>query len=731
MPMKKLLPLFLFLLTASMAFAYQATIFGYVKEANGTAVPNVPVLVKIVSNNGLLQSQTVLTQGNGKYIAVFTLDDAILEAKAIIEVQDCNNIELSKTVGFSKNNPNADAHFTWCASGCELEVKIEKIVNNSGSSVLKAVVMGGTAPFTYTWSSGQNSQSIEISPNHKYYCVTVTDQNGCTGKACVVLENQDDCAVEIEKVALDNAGTKFTLKAVTKGSGPFTYKWSNGADGPTIMVTESGTYCVTITSADGCTAQDCITVEIKGNSDCGVEIVKVPANTPNGQFTLKAIAKGVAPFTYNWNTGATTPTIVMEKPGEYCVNITDANGCEAKTCFVWKEGGDCGVEIKVVYDGGKAKLSAVAKGAAPFTYHWSKGATTPTIVVEKPGEYCVNITDANGCESKACVQVKFSNTLDCQVKILVLPTKDPGIVKLVALANPSGNVKYAWSNGANTPFILVEIPGEYCVNVTNAAGCEAKACVKLPEAPNKDCGVEIAKLPASTPNGKFSLKAIAKGVAPFTYKWNTGATTQIIEIEKPGEYCVVVTDANGCEAKACLVIKGKDEGPKDCAVHIKLKPLSNTGDGFALYAVAKGTPPFKFIWSTGETGQQITVVESGLYCVTVTNDAGCEAVTCLEIDKDGFTGSDPNETGFKIINSYPVPSTTEINYVVQMPSESSLMIEVVNLKGELVRQVFYDLLDQGQHLLQVPIHDLATGIYVVRLITPTEVITTKLIRKEG
>ena len=661
MPMKKLLPLFLFLLTASMAFAYQATIFGYVKEANGTAVPNVPVLVKIVSNNGLLQSQTVLTQGNGKYIAVFTLDDAILEAKAIIEVQDCNNIELSKTVGFSKNNPNADAHFTWCASGCELEVKIEKIVNNSGSSVLKAVVMGGTAPFTYTWSSGQNSQSIEISPNHKYYCVTVTDQNGCTGKACVVLENQDDCAVEIEKVALDNAGTKFTLKAVTKGSGPFTYKWSNGADGPTIMVTESGTYCVTITSADGCTAQDCITVEIKGNSDCGVEIVKVPANTPNGQFTLKAIAKGVAPFTYNWNTGATTPTIVMEKPGEYCVNITDANGCE----------------------------------------------------------------------SKACVQVKFSNTLDCQVKILVLPTKDPGIVKLVALANPSGNVKYAWSNGANTPFILVEIPGEYCVNVTNAAGCEAKACVKLPEAPNKDCGVEIAKLPASTPNGKFSLKAIAKGVAPFTYKWNTGATTQIIEIEKPGEYCVVVTDANGCEAKACLVIKGKDEGPKDCAVHIKLKPLSNTGDGFALYAVAKGTPPFKFIWSTGETGQQITVVESGLYCVTVTNDAGCEAVTCLEIDKDGFTGSDPNETGFKIINSYPVPSTTEINYVVQMPSESSLMIEVVNLKGELVRQVFYDLLDQGQHLLQVPIHDLATGIYVVRLITPTEVITTKLIRKEG
>lgn len=726
--MKKLLPLFLFLLTTSMAFAYQATIFGYVKEANGTAVPNVPVLVKIVSNNALLQSQTVLTQSNGKYIAVFTLDDAILEAKAIIEVQDCYNIELSKTVGFSKSHPNADAHFTWCASGCELEVGIEKVPNNNGVFVLKVIASGGVAPYTFAWSTGQTNQIIEISPNHKEYCVTVTDQDGCTGKACIVLENQGDCAVEIEKVSLNSAGTQFTLKAVTKGNAPFTFLWSTGETTPSITPTASGTYCVTITSADGCTAHNCKTVEIKGNTDCGVEIVA--HHLPNGGYKLEAIPKGVAPFTYHWNTGSTDKIIIVEKPGEYCVNVTDANGCEAKTCFVWKEEGDCGVEIKVVYDGGKAKLTAVAKGAAPFTYHWNNGATTQSIVVEKPGEYCVNITDANGCESKACVQVKFSNIPDCHVKILVLPTKDPGIVKLVALTPSPGTFQYKWSNGATTPYILVEIPGEFCVIVTNSAGCEAKACVKLPETPNKDCAVEIAKLPASTPNGQFSLKAIPKGVAPFTYKWNTGATTQTITIEKPGQYCVVVTDANGCEAKACLVIKGKDEGPKDCAVHIKIKSHDVAGS-FSLFAVAKGQQPFSYAWSTGEVTQGIEVSEPGLYCVTVTNDEGCEAITCLEIDKDGFTGSDPGESSFKIIKSYPVPSTTEINYVVDMPVETSLMIEVVNLKGELVRQVFYDLLDQGQHLLQVPIHDLATGIYVVRLITPTEVITTKLIRKEG
>ncbi len=726
-PMKKLLPLLLLLLTASVAMAYQATIFGFVKEANGTAVPNVTVLVKIVVNNAQIQSQTVLTQSNGKYLAVFTIDDNIQEAHAIIEVQDCNNIELSKTVGFSKVNPHADAHFTWCASvGCELEVSIEKIQNNNGVYVLKAYASGGTPPYIYTWSSGQTSQIIEISPNHKDYCVTVTDQNGCTGKACYVLVNQEDCGVEIEKVALDNAGTKIKLVASTKGKAPFTYSWSTGETTPSIVPTMSGTYCVTITSADGCTAQDCITVEIKGNTDCGVEIVA--HLQPNGGYKLEALPKGVAPFTYKWNTGSMDKTILVEKPGEYCVVVTDANGCIAKICYVWKDTKDCGVEIKVIYDGDKAKLTAIAKGTAPFTYHWNNGATTESIVVEKPGEYCVNITDANGCESKACVTVKFANTPDCGVKILILKTLDPSIVKLAAVTSGPGTFAYKWSNGATTQTILVEVPGEYCVVVTNAAGCEAKACVKLEKNTPKDCATEIVKLPSVSVK-TMKLKAIPKGVAPFTYKWNTGATTQIIEIEKPGEYCVVVTDANGCEAKACILIKGKDEGPKDCAVHIKLKSHDVAGV-FSLFAVTKGVPPFSFAWSTGEVSQSIEVKEPGLYCVTVTNDEGCKAVTCIEIEKDGFTGPGQTDTGFKILDTYPMPAQYEVNYKVSMPYSGSLNFEVVNMNGELVQTAGFDYLEAGEHHLQLPIQNLSTGVFFVRLKTDTEQVLSKVIKTQ-
>ncbi|MBK7341634.1 MAG: T9SS type A sorting domain-containing protein [Saprospiraceae bacterium] len=725
--MKKLLPLLLLLLTATVGMAYQATIFGYVKESNGTAVPNVPVLVKIVSYNAIIASQTVLTQSNGKYIATFTIDDNILEAKAIIEVQDCNNIELSKTVNFSKTNPNADAHFTWCAVGCELEVGIEKIKNNNGVYVLKAFASGGTPPYLYTWSSGQTTQIIEISPNHKDYCVIVTDANGCTGKACFEVVNQEDCAVEIEKVNLDNAGTKIKLVASTKGNGPFTYLWSTGETTQSIVPPHSGTYCVTISTADGCTAQDCITVEIKSNPDCGVEIVAHLQS--NGGYKLEAIPKGVAPFTYHWSTGSTDKTILVEKPGEYCVNVTDANGCEAKICYVVKETKDCSVEIQVVYDGGKAKLTANAKGTAPFTYHWSNGATTQTIVVEKPGEYCVNITDANGCESKACVTVKFSNVPDCNVKILVIKTLDPSIVKLVALTSSPGNFQYKWSNGATTPTILVEIPGEYCVVIYNNAGCEAKACIKLPENNGpKDCAVEIVKVPAQNTKN-IVLKAVAKGTAPFTYHWNTGATTQSIEIEGPGEYCVNITDANGCESKTCIIIKDKEEGPGDCAVHIKLKP-HNVAGAFTLVAVTKGVPPFSFNWSTGATSQSIEVNEPGLFCVTVTNDEGCEATACIEIDKDGVTGPGQNETGFKVLETYPQPAMGEVNYKVSMPYSGPLTFDIINMNGALVQSVGFDYLEAGEHQVQLPVQDLSPGVFFVRMKTDTEQVLSKVIKAQ-
>ncbi|MBK9012818.1 MAG: hypothetical protein IPM82_01320 [Saprospiraceae bacterium] len=54
----------------------------------------------------------------------------------------------------------------------------------------------GTAPFTYAWNLGQNTQSIPLDPLFWEYCVTVTDANGCISTDCIFGSN-NGCSVWI------------------------------------------------------------------------------------------------------------------------------------------------------------------------------------------------------------------------------------------------------------------------------------------------------------------------------------------------------------------------------------------------------------------------------------------------------------------------------------------------------------------------------------------------------
>ncbi len=136
---------------------------------------------------------------------------------------------------------------------------------------------------------------------------------------------------------------------------------------------------------------------------------KIAPHRVNGKIELKAHTRGVAPFTYRWSTGENTQSIVVTKPGKYCVKVTDAEGCESDACFELKRPGDgdkCRTVIVPYRSDNGVKLTARTKGKAPFTYRWSTGENTQSIVVTKPGKYCVKVTDAEGCESGACFKLK-------------------------------------------------------------------------------------------------------------------------------------------------------------------------------------------------------------------------------------------------------------------------------------------------------------------------------------
>ena len=99
------------------------------------------------------------------------------------------------------------------------------------------------------------------------------------------------------------------------------------------------------------------------------------------------------------------------------------------------------------------------------------------------------------------------------------------------------------------------VPGLYEVAVLNAYGCAVTLTTEVGECPVID-PLLLTPAPACTGanNGVITLTEITTGTAPYTYLWSTGADTEFVNNLAPGEYCLTVSDGNGCTAETCAVV---------------------------------------------------------------------------------------------------------------------------------------------------------------------------------
>jgi hypothetical protein len=116
---------------------------------------------------------------------------------------------------------------------------------------------------------------------------------------------------------------------VLNSSEPTGNTWSTGATTPSIVISNSGTYTVTFTDANGCTATSAPLVVTED----------IPLTSPNlggpfvqcaGSLILDA-GNGLGSTTYQWNTGATTQTISVSQTGSYNVVLTNSCGSVQST----------------------------------------------------------------------------------------------------------------------------------------------------------------------------------------------------------------------------------------------------------------------------------------------------------------------------------------------------------------------------------------------------------------
>jgi hypothetical protein len=136
--------------------------------------------------------------------------------------------------------------------------------------------------------------------------------------------------------------------------------------------------------------------------------------------TLQAeVQGGTGPFLYEWSTGGTQDRIDVGAAGTYSVIVTDAKGCQGEASGQLSLYSELSVnvdDIEVCEDAEGTMVARIQGGTAPYECSWSTGETTPSITHGNVGEYCVTVTDANGCEARACGMLLRAATPVCDIE---------------------------------------------------------------------------------------------------------------------------------------------------------------------------------------------------------------------------------------------------------------------------------------------------------------------------
>jgi len=538
--------------------------------------------------------QVVLDAGAG--FATYTWDNGATTQTIAVNASGTYAVTVTDGTGCSGSN------------ALTLSIPADPVVSISGLSTVcqnAQSMLSATPGFnTYAWSNNQVGPSISAGVGG-LYAVTATDAFGCTAEADFLLTVNPNPTVAISgpsAICLNSSGT------LSASPGLASYSWSTGAGSPQIAVTDAGTYGVTVSDANGCTAAAAADVQVTSALQPFIDPLPYACN---GQVTLVAEPGYTA---YSWSNGQSAPVITVIQSGTYDLLVTDASGCTGTATIQV----DVPVQPVVSLSGTTAFCAGqssvlTASGSFP-AYLWNTGDTTHILQVSASGTYAVTVTDDLGCTAAAALSA-VAWPLPA-VGLSAPPAICEG--KAAALEVAPGATAVLWSTGDTATAINAAVAGVYGVTVTDGNGCAASDSVTLQVLGNPQAS--ITALPYQC-DGRITLAAFG---AQLTYSWSNGTQGDTAIIVDSGMYGLTATDANGCSGTDTIQV-----------VVPKMLKLD-----FFSEAECPGTPlylrvniniddPVQYLWSSGDTTSFFLTTTPGLYTVTVTDAYGCTATGSL------------------------------------------------------------------------------------------------------
>ena len=490
---------------------------------------------------------------------------------------------------------------------------------------------------SYVWSNGETNATTSVT-TPATYTVTATGSNGCTTEASVAITKVENPTVEVtaSEILCNGSTTTFTAN-VSNGRAPYTYRWQDNSTNQTLTA-QAGTYNVTITDSNGCTASASGTANQPSQLTASISKTDVLCNGASNGTATVTVDGGNAPYQYNWSNGGSDLEITGLTTGNYSVTVSDSNGCSTtlETTIDQPDALTATVSASTIACNGETTNATVAVngGTTPYTYLWSDNADRNSNMATgiTAGTYGVTVTDANGCT------VASSVTIDDPALLTVSLSADDILCNgrtTTVTATPNGGASpysYAWQGNSSTSSNLSGVgAGDYNVTVTDNNGCTATASTTVSQPDQLTASIDKTDVLCNGESNGTATVTVDGGTPPYQYNWSNGGSDTEITGLTIGTYSVTVSDSNGCSTTLETTIGQPNTLTAEITpIGSILCPggtLSNISP-----SISGGTQPYAYLWNNGETTERLSSPGAGTYSLTVTDANDCTTSATITVD---------------------------------------------------------------------------------------------------
>lgn len=579
------------------------------------------------------------------------------------------------------------------ANGCQIEDLIpltdqpldaefdinQLLCNGDTTGAIDLTILDGTEPYTINWSGPDGFSSMDediVNLSAGEYILSVVDLNDCVINEVLDLEEPDALVLDPEKTDIfcNGGDDGEIITEVFGGVEPYSFSWIGpeafNSDQQNLSALAPGDYTLVLTDDNGCTEDSTIGIIETTIIDIELNFTEALCFGDNSGTIDLTVNGGTAPYTFDW-TGpdsftANDEDLIELSPGDYSLNLTDANSCSTDTTITISEAPELMVEITAIQPTcGEANGSfdAIVSGGQvsdDYSYIWydiTDGAslvisTSSSVTGLSAGIYFVEIFDDLGCTYSETINLSDQDgQIDATISDVLCFGDNNGTIAITVSGAQEPIQSYDWMGpdgfSSTDQNISDLISGTYTILIEDNAGCSFSDIFEVGSPDLITLAPTISPVSCHGETDAAVELDISGGTPDFNLEWSSDNGFSSIEPSiaelAPDCYTATVTDGNSCVADTTFCI-GEPE-PIDIIAEITDAECGGEPGGLIDITVSGGTGGYTYNW-IGPDGfeagsEDLNLIFAGSYDVLVLDENNCEATENYFVDENSALNVDP------------------------------------------------------------------------------------------